>query len=349
MDDRIESLAEQATEMGELRRRLHDEQGKVGRLAEEVTSLRAALAITEAVETATPRPPKWLAPRSSRKHTATACLLLTDTHLDEVVSVEQTGGLNRYDREVAMGRLERAFTGAVRVSKDILSGMRYDGAVLLLGGDIISGEIHQEYLESNEGTTVETLLHWLEPLAAGINLLAEEFGKLHVVGVVGNHGRRTIKPRYKNRVVDNYDWLLYRSLEHHLASDERITWQFPQSLGCDLSVYDVAIRLEHGDEARGGSGIAAAMSPLLLLQHRRQKQYGSADRDLDLLVMGHWHRRHVLPGLLVGGTLKGVDEHTLGKGYDYAPPSQEFFVVSPERGIILNAPIWVQDRSAEGW
>lgn len=345
----IEALVESTTEIGQLRRDLRTERDKVRQLTDQVNELQQTLDITEAVHGADPMPPEWVAAKPTKRHTATLGILITDTHLDEVVDPDQVGGLNAYSREIAYGRLERAFTGAVKVARDYLSGVDIGGVVVLWGGDIVSGEIHDELTESNEATTVETLVHWLEPLTAGVELLASEFGRVHNVGVPGNHGRRQRRPRYKSRSHDNYDWLMYRLLARQHAERDDVTWQIPDSLFADVEIYDLHLRLEHGDEARGGSGISAAMSPLMLRQHRLAKQYASAGRELDLLVTGHFHRRHFSPGLLVGASLKGDDEYSLGRGFDHAPPSQEAFVVAPERGVILHAPIWVQDRAAEGW
>lgn len=345
----IEALVEQTTEVGQLRRELRTERDKSGRLAAELAETRKTLELAEAVHGANPQPPKWVTGKPKKRHTATAGLLITDTHLDEVVNPDEVGGLNAYSRDIAYQRLERCFVGAVKVLRDYVSGIDIDGIVVLWGGDIVSGEIHDELTQSNEASTVETLVHWLEPLTAGVDLLAGEFGRVHNVGVPGNHGRRSKKPRYKGRSHDNYDWLMYRLLARQHVNRDDVTWQIPDSPFADVQIHDLHLRLEHGDEAKGGSGISAAMSPLMLRQHRLAKQYASAGRELDLLVTGHFHRRHFSPGLLVGASLKGDDEYSLGKGFDHAEPSQEAFIVAPERGVILNAPIWVQDRQVEGW
>lgn len=349
MDKDIAALVDEVTEVGQLRRELRTEREKTKRLGEDVAGLRRSLDLAEAVQGAKPTPPKWVAAKPKKKHSATLALLITDTHLDEVVNPDEVGGLNAYNREIAAGRLERAFTGAVKVARDYLAGVEVDGAVVLWGGDIVSGDIHGELVESNEATTVETLVHWIEPLAAGVDVLAAELGvPVHNVGVPGNHGRRQRKPRYKGRSADNFDSFLYHLLARHHRDREDITWQIPESLWADVTIRGLNVRLEHGDEAKGGSGISSAMAPLLLLQHRRVRQYAAADRQLDLLAVGHFHSRYQAPGLLAGGTLKGVDEYSTGKGFPYQEASQEAFIVG-DRGVLANFPIWVADRESEGW
>lgn len=349
MSKDIEALVDEATQVGQLRSELRTEKDKTKRLAADVADLRRALDLADAVQGASPTPPKWVAKKGRKKHSATLCLFVTDTHLDEVVNPDEVGGLNAFDREIAGQRLERAFTGAVKVARDYLSGIDIDGAVILWGGDIISGEIHAELTESNEASSVETLVHWIEPLAAGVELLARELGvPVHNVGVPGNHGRRQRKPRYKGRAADNLDTMLYHLLARQHHEREDVSWQIPASLYADIEIRGMHVRLEHGDEAKGGSGISSAMAPLLLLQHRRVRQYAAADRQLDLLTVGHFHSRYQAPGILAGGTLKGQDEYAAGKGFPFAGPSQELLIVG-DRGVVLTAPIWVADPGAEGW
>lgn len=330
----------------ETQRKLREARARIHHLEQLLERAERELGVLRAVHASQPQVPRWLVTHDRGSHRATALVGLSDLHLDEVVRPAEVGGMNAYDRRIAGLRLQRAFERAVVLGRDLIGGWEYDGCCLLLGGDLISGDIHDELEQTNEATVVETTLHWTEPIAAGIKLLAEAYGRVHVVGVVGNHGRRQRRPRYKRRATDNWDWLLMRSVARLLASDERVTWQVPQSLYADVRIYDMSLRLEHGDEARGGTGIAGALSPLLLLQHRRLKQYR---RGLDLLVVGHWHRRLVLPGLLAIGTLKGPDEYTLGRGFDTEPPSQEFAIVAPGHGIVLNAPIYVASPKEEAW
>ncbi len=355
MSKAVDALIDEATERGELRRRLADERERSKALEEALTAARKSLDLMDGVSHARPCPPRWVASKAKGKHPATPALLFTDAHYDEVVRPEEILGLNKYDREIAYQRTDRAFKGAVKVCRDYITGHTYDGFVLLLGGDNLTGDIHEELKETNQATVIESLIYWLEPMLAGIKMLADEFGKVHIESVPGNHPRTTRKPRAKLRAKDNYDWLMAQLIARELKADKRVTVRVTESADALVSIYDTRILLTHGDQFRGGSGISAALSPMLLGEHRKTKKHASAarhggeDMTYDLMVMGHFHTRYILPRVIVGGCLVGYNEYAFLSNFEFAPPSQELMLIAPERGVIVNAPIWVADRASEGW
>lgn len=322
------------------------------KLAEsERDKLRAQLHVIDALEARkVSTPPTWLTPKNPAKgHRATLCLLLTDTHFDEVVDPQQIQGLNAYNREIAEIRLRTWAQGAVKLAKHYLAGVKYDGVCLMLGGDIFSGNIHEELARTNEDTLFGSLLYWLDPLRAALELLAREFGRVHVAGTPGNHGRMTRKPIAKQRAADNLDWLLYRLLSRELAKDDRFTWNIPTSADTLVQVYDVRYNLTHGDQFRGGSGIAGALSPLMLGHARKSRRNQMAGNPYDYMVLGHWHTTMAVKSLIVGGAMKGSDEYSYLGNFDHEPPQQPLWLTTPERGITFMAPIACMDRKAERW
>jgi hypothetical protein len=64
---------------------------------------------------------------------------------------------------------------------------------------------------------------------------------------------------------------------------------------------------------------------------------------------GHWHQLVQTPGLIVNGSLKGVDEYAFINNFGYEQPQQALAVITPERGITIQAPIFCVDRKKEGW
>jgi hypothetical protein len=319
---------------------------------DELRALRLSVGLMESLNAARLDPPEWLTPKASATdHVAIPSLLLTDIHWDEVVSPSQIGGVNKYNRAIAEQRVRRAFERTVVVSRDYLKGLRYDGFQLFLGGDMISGIIHEELKETNEAQVMESVLSVVEPLEAGIQLLAKEFGKVHVVGVVGNHGRNTKKPRSKFRAADNFDWLIYRMIQRDLAGRKGVTIDVPDSADAPVTIYQTKYLLTHGDQFRGGSGISGLLAPLMIGAHRKTRRETKSGRGFDVMVMGHWHQTINLPtmGVIVGGSIKGYDEHAYLSNYTPERPQQSFWITTPEHGPTISGPIFVDDKKAEGW
>ena len=357
LEARAEKLDRDAASLSETKDRLQREvdrqRSKTSVVTKERDKLLAQVELIESMDAGRVVVPEWMAPpkEKAKDHHATLCLLVTDTHFDEVVDPEEVDGLNCYNREIAELRLRRCFERTVLLARQYLGGVEYDGVCLFLGGDIFSGNIHEELARTNADTLFGSLLHWIGPMEAGVKMLASEFGRVHVAAVPGNHGRMTRKPVAKKRAADNLDWLLYRLMARELAGDQRVTWEISRAADAYVQVYNTRYLLTHGDQFRGGTGIAGALSPLLLGSHRKTRRQAAAGRPYDVMVMGHWHQYISLPsrGLLVGPCLKGYDEYAYVSNWEPEPPQQALWINTPERGVTFSAPVFVMDRKAEGW
>jgi hypothetical protein len=112
---------------------------------------------------------------------------------------------------------------------------------------------------------LSSVIFWTEQITAGINLLAEHFDYVHIPCVVGNHGRRTRKPRMKLRAKDNFDWFLSKTLEQRFLDNKKVTFDVAEGADLLVDVQDTTYLLTHGDQARGGGGIGGIWPPLMRL------------------------------------------------------------------------------------
>jgi len=295
-------------------------------------------------------PPGWTrkAPKPG-KHHGTPWLLLSDLHLDEVVAPAEIGGVNAYNRKIAEARLRATFENTVSITRDYWSGITYDGIVCALGGDLYSGDIHDELTQTNEDTILGSILHWSDLLASGIGLLADEFGKVHVPVVVGNHGRRSRKPRSKFRARDNFDWFTGHLLARTFAHDPRVTFDVAEAADTHVQSYGHTVCVTHGDQTSGGAGIGGIWPPIMRLDARKRARANATNQPYDLLVMGHWHQLVFGPSFIVNGSLKGYDEYAAISNFSFEPPQQALWLMTPEHGKTWTAPILPQDRKKEGW
>lgn len=345
----------------ELAKKIATTEGRVARIAGENKSLKKDLAdaireaeglrdelrhlaplnVLESLEA-----PAWLTPKKKRtKHHGTPFLMLSDLHLDEVVDVEEMDGQNCYNREIAEMRLERVINSTIELCDTYVAGLEFDGIVCALGGDIITGIIHDELAESNEATVPETIVHWAPLLASGIKRLADRFGKVYVPCVDGNHDRMYHKIRMKKRATSSYAWIIYNSIAMLCADDDRITFSISKSPELLFDVYDTTFLLDHGDKFRGGGGIGGLYPPALKWLSRKQSIPG---REFDYAVLGHWHQLIYHSSMIINGSLKGADEYARNHAFAFERPQQALFIVTPENGITIRTQVYA-DSKAEGW
>jgi hypothetical protein len=70
---------------------------------------------------------------------------------------------------------------------------------------------------------------------------------------------------------------------------------------------------------------------------------------MELMVMGHFHQIIDIPGLIVGGSMKGYDEYAFGHNLSPEDAGQMLWITTPERGKTMSVPVLLQDRKKEGW
>ena len=342
----IDQLQEQRfrEETAELRRKLREA------LSNQVMDQRYQEFVAE-VSSLPSAAPSWITQsKPSRKHQAMPIAHLSDGHFDEYVDPAQVMWVNAYSRDIAVLRLRRFFDKTIMICDEYLKGLDYPGIVMPMSGDMFSGAIHEELRETNEGTLCESLRFWIDHIEAGIKMLADRFGKVYIPLVVGNHPRQTDKPRSKGGVRDNFDWLLGSMLQRDFAraNDKRVQFQISDSFDVTWSVYGIRYLQTHGDQWRGGSGIAGALSPMLIGDARKRERQVASAEPYDVMIHGHWHYRFPLPTIKGNGTLKGYDEYAMSKNLKFQKPQQSFWLTTPEHGITMEAPIYVEDPR-EGW
>jgi hypothetical protein len=331
---------------------------KIGRLEAENKGLtRAALSADQlrqeiyGLSKAVPEPPKWmLSAARNIKTPGVPMTLWSDWHWGETVNPEEIGGVNAFSRDIANERVKELVKRTVLLAKHHMVRPTYPGIVVCLGGDMITGAIHEELALTNWGTVQEQFLQVQEALIWALEQMAKEFGKVFVPCVVGNHGRNTIKSHMKGRVFQNYEWNLYQQLERHFRKDKRLQFLVPNETDAYFTVYDHRFLLTHGDTlgVRGGDGIIGALGPITRGTFKVGRSEAQIGRDFDTILMGHWHtyipRGDAVPAI-VNGSLIGYNEYArLGLRAPYGRPSQALWFVHPDHGITAQWQVWVDDR-----
>ena len=337
-----------------------DELGKakatVARLQAENTGLKRASLETEALRhelfglaAVQPEPPDWALKMPARllKTPGVPMTIWSDWHWGEVVSRAETGGANEFNQSVARARVRSLVQKTISLAKDHMVRPSYPGIVVCLGGDMITGAIHDELVATNWGTVQEQFLEVEEELIAALGKIADAFGKVFVPCVVGNHGRGTMKPRYKGAIHLSYEWNLYSHLERWFAKDRRFRFLVPNETDAYFRIYNHRFLLTHGDNlgVKGGDGIIGAIGPIARGTMKVGRSEAQIGRDFDTLLMGHYHTytgRGDLVPVIVNGSVIGYNEYArLALRVPYSRPSQALWFMHPEHGVTAQWQIYL--------
>jgi hypothetical protein len=325
----------------------------IGNLQKEVTSLRTKLQtntklvkdLTEELKLCEERnfltgsladnpPPVHHLPRMiETKGTATAVLLASDWHVGERVDSHSVCGLNEYSPDIARLRAQNFFNNSLSLIEKERSQRDIDDCVLWLGGDLITGYIHEELEESNHLSPTEEIILCQELIESGLNLIKSEVQNVTVVCNYGNHGRTGKKKRISTGAKNSYEWLLYQHMANRRAD---VNWHVSSGYFAYLNVYDFLLRFHHGDGIKYQGGIGGVTVPLIKFVGRANTQ-----RRATLDIVGHFHTLTFHSSFVVNGSLIGVTPYSVSSGFPYERPQQGFLLIDAEHGVVSQAPILV--------
>lgn len=320
---------------------------EVKRLQKEEESAAAIREQIWKLEAHDPTPPQWLMREGKNGFRGMPCLLASDWHYGEVVNPVEVGGLNEFNSDIAARRIKRLTETTIDLCFNHMGKAKtvYPGIVLMYGGDMISGDIHEELMASNDRTPVQCVNDLTDLMGAQIDALASKFGRVHIPCVTGNHGRTTKRIRFKGRVYTSYEWNIYCNLKRDFRKDKNVTFQIPEQTDARFNVYGHRYLLTHGDTlgVKGGDGIIGALGPIRRGEIKIRNAESQIEQDFDTIVMGHWHQYITLPGLIVNGALKGYDEFARSAlRAPYSRPGQALWFTHPEHGITAHWQIYLE-------
>lgn len=292
-------------------------------------------------------PPKWLVtPPKYSGVLGVPTLFASDWHWGEMVAPAEIAFANEYDIPIAHKRARKLVNTTMDLLFNRLRDPNYPGVVFALGGDMLSGTIHEELVITNEQPIMPTIVDLLGVLVWCVDTLLSRFPAIFLPCVTGNHGRTTRKPVAKERATTNYDWLIYQLLALHYQNDKRVQFHIPDGSDALYRVYDHRFLLTHGDQFRGGDGVTGALMPIMRGRHKKASRDSSIGAPWDTIIMGHWHQLMQLPHLIVNGSLKGLDEYAYQCNFGFERAAQALWINHPQHGIAYQMPVYVDEGKA---
>ena len=271
---------------------------------------------------------------------ATAFIIASDWHYEETVKSEVVSGLNKYNLNIAHQRITKFFQGGLRLYDLMRKDVKIKNIVLALLGDFITGNIHEEFLETCSLQPMDAIWEVYEEIVSGIDfLLKNSDANLIIPCVSGNHPRITKQIHYSTESGNSLEYFMYRSIAKHYEANKRVEVIVAKGYHCYLDIYGKVIRFHHGHAIRYAGGIGGITIPA----NKAIAQWNKA-RHADLDVFAHFHQLKNLGNWVCNGSIIGYNAFALRIKADYETARQSFFLFDRDRGLTITAPILVNGK-----
>lgn len=293
-----------------------------------------------------PPPPQfWPVPKVGRQPES-AVLLISDTHIGQVVSTSQTNGFGYYNPRIFAERLHYIQEQVIEIIGQCSTGV--DELHVMLLGDIVHGGLNHGAEREDNCLIADQFQLAVWALHQFLASLAFRLPRLHVTTVVGNHGRwpGQHKMPSKNR-FSNLDHLVYSALQLSLQAQglTNITMDLNDAPKQLVEIKGSRFLAAHGDHLRGGDRqFGVPIHSMTRDVNAVGQRYAAADEPgIDYFLVGDKHRSMSLPlargEYIVNGSLVGVDEFAMS----FAPGEamQLLFGVHPKLRKTWSFPIKV--------
>lgn len=290
--------------------------------------------------------PEWTLPAKDGRTVSDniPVLLVSDFHYGENVNPREVPDGNCYSTKVAEARWDRLIKNTILKTRT--KGKASKGIVVCFLGDDISGDIHDELKETNDKTPIDACMDVAALKVKMLKAFEQEYGKVWVISVMGNHGRTTKKPQSKGISEHNYDSLITAMVQKQLEDDKNIAFYTPKSGEAYFELCGCNFLATHGDRigSRGGQGFIGCSATIARGQHKTRQAYAQIGKPIDWMLIGHFHTPMLLEHTIANGTTVGYSQYARDLRLEPALPSQTLFYVDETYGVTDLSRIYVTNQ-----
>lgn len=322
--ERVRALIAERDALKESFRSYKREHGKLEQLMGEVL---------EAVPTIAPAAPVYTPAKARKVERDVAVVVhVTDAHHGAVQAASEVEGFGEFSPALSRARQ----FGLVKDIVDWVEMHRHGYSIpecrMLVTGDLISGDIHDELRVTNAFPAPVQAVEAGEILAKQAAMFAPHFERV-VADVItdDNHGRLTHKPQAKECGLNNWMYVVASIAQVMLKDHKNVTlniWPMPQKV---IEVCGRRYLLCHGHDVMGWAGFPYYGIERKAAREALKRMNGPDVTKFDRIIMGHWHAPLEHPHYWIGGSVSGTDayDHKAGR---QAEPQQVTWLVHPKWG-----------------
>ncbi len=277
--------------------------------------------------------------KPSRTSEATYVVVASDWHLEERVRAEEVNGLNEFNLIIMKERVDHFFKNSIRLYQMFEQDVNIPTIVFALIGDMITGNIHEEMLETCQLEPIEAAIEAQNLITSGIeSYLAHTKADLVIPCAPGNHSRITKGQRHATELGNSIELYLYTALKDHFRAEKRVRFIIERGYHTYLDVYGRVIRFHHGHGLKYQGGVGGLYIPT----NKAIAQWNKG-KHADLDIFGHWHTFRDGGNFICNGSLIGYNAYALSIKAEFERPKQASFLIDKKRGKTIVAPVLLDD------
>jgi hypothetical protein len=266
-----------------------------------------------------------------------AVLMLSDTHVGQVIQPDQTLGFGGYGFETFLRRLKRLERSVFSILQDHTTTNVSEIVVAMLG-DMLHGNLDHA-VEAGQHNTVFTQFYSAGHAIAQFLQNLSHLAPLRIVTAVGNHTRwGTQKKMPTENRYSNFDQVLFAYVAALVRDNKRIDFKLDKQPFALFEVQGFQFYGGHGDHLRGGDKALGVPNHAVGRSVSSTVQmFATANRrPPNFYLFGHLHKPitlpHALGEIIINGGFPGIDNYALMSGFVPSFPSQKLFLIHPKFG-----------------
>lgn len=309
-------------------------------LAQQDQAAEVRAVIRDKVEAVEPTQLRFAPPRKDDLPNHEWVLVLSDWHIGQKTTLEETGGLFEQSTELALAQVQSLWDALALVHDIESSGRNIRTLHILSLGDMVDGDLMRVSQTKKVDKVVAEQYPIMSALMKALVIAALtrfDLVVLHVVG--GNHdrfGKFGDAGLGELAYIDNWSFIMGTELEAAFANEPRVTVKNYQSFFGTTVIAGHRFAFSHGSDVNWRSNSYAGI-PYYSLNVAAERMKAMVD-GYELLVMGHGHIPMVLPigfdsKVVMNGSLPGSSTFVQSKYKSVRRPAQGLLSIHHRLGL----------------
>lgn len=266
---------------------------------------------------------------------------ICDAHMGAVQRPSEIEGFGEFDPEICRTRQINFIKKVIDWVDVHRTAYTIDECVVLVLGDLISGDIHDELKITNAFPTPVQVIKASTVLSEQILMLSQHFPKIRVEFLVeDNHSRLTKKPQCKEAGLNSLNYLVGFIAKERVSKLTNVTFNIYPQYEVSVKVQNQRYLLIHGHGIFGFAGFPWYGVERKAAKEALKRMNAPDVNKFDKIIMGHWHTPVTTPVFWIGGSVSGTDAYDHKNGR-HSKPSQAAWLTHPRHAEFDRTDFWL--------